>query len=107
MVYRKISNDLKEAALRLKARGRDSNYEILLITGFSTRTLYRARQRKLLTGSAAPAQPIGHGCPRSLLRCDCDYLLRLARHKPTLFLDEYARWLDCFRTLSVSLTTIH
>jgi len=107
MVYRKISNDLKEAALRLKARGRDSNYEISLITGFSTRTLYRARRRKLLTGSAAPAQPIGRGRPRSLLRRDCDYLLRLARHKPTLFLDEYARRLDRFRTLSVSLTTIH
>jgi transposase len=107
MVYRKISNDLKEAALRLKARGRDTAQEISQITGFCTRTLYRARQRKLLTGSVAPAQAIGRGRPRSLLRRDCDYLLRLARHKPTMFLDEYAQRLQQNRELSVCITTIH
>jgi transposase len=107
MVYRKISNDLKEAALRLKARGRDTNYEISQITGFSTRTLYRARRRKLLTGSVAPAHAIGRGRPRSLLRRDCDYLLCLARHKPTMFLDEYSKRLRQNRELSVCITTIH
>ncbi|KAF9030615.1 hypothetical protein BJ165DRAFT_1358753 [Panaeolus papilionaceus] len=67
MVYRKISADLKEAALRLKARGHDTDEEICFITGFSTCTLYRACQQKALTGSAAPATPIGRGRPRSLL----------------------------------------
>ena len=107
MVCRKISNDLKEAALRLKARGRDTNHEISLITGFSTSTLYRALRRKLLTGRAAPAPAIGRGRPRSLHRRDCDYLLRLARHKPTLFLDKYARRLQQNRDLSVCIATIH
>ncbi len=50
MVYRKISDDLKEAALRLEARGRDTVYDIVAITGFSLRTFYRARQQKLRTG---------------------------------------------------------
>jgi transposase len=107
MVYKKISNDLKEAALRLKARGRDTDHEISLITGFSTRTLYHAYQHKLLTGSVAPAHTISRGCPRSLHRHDCDYLLRLARHRPTLFLDEYAQQLKQHCELSVSLETVH
>lgn len=107
MVYRKISDDLKDAALRLKARGRDTNFEISQITGFCTRTLYRAHQRKLLAGSVAPLQAIGRGRPRSLIRRDCDYLLRLAKHKPTLFLDEYAQRLQQNRELSVCVTTIH
>ena len=41
------------------------------------------------------------------MRQDCDYLLRLAWHKPTLFLDEYSKSLEQFRSLSVSLATIH
>jgi len=78
MVYRKISDDLKEAALRLMARGRDTVYDIAAVTGFSVRTLYHARHRKLHTGSVAKAEAIGRGRPRTLARRDCDYLLRLA-----------------------------
>lgn len=107
MVYRKISNDLKEAALRLKARGRDTVYDIVAITGFSIRTFYRVRQQKLRTGSVAKQDAIGRGRPRTLLRHDCEYLLRLARYKPTLFLDEYSQCLEQYRALSVSLATIH
>ena len=107
MVYRRISDDLKEAAIRLKNRGRDTDHEIRQITGFSTKTLNRAIRRKQATGSVAKAQAIGRGRPRSLLRRDCDYLLRLARYKPTLFLDEYRRRLEQFRVISVSMTTIH
>jgi len=44
MVYRHISDDLKEAAIRLKNRGRDTNYEIKEITGMSTCTLGRANR---------------------------------------------------------------
>lgn len=107
MVYRKISDDLKEAALRLDARGRDDVYEIAAIAGFSVRTFYRARRQKYQTGSVAKEAAIGRGRPRTLLRRDCDYLLRLARYKPTLFLDEYSQRLEQYRTLSVSLATIH
>ena len=107
MVYRHISDDLKEAAIRLRNQGQDTNHEIKEITSFSTRTLTRAIRCKQLTGSVAKAQAIGRGRPRSLMRRDCDYLLRLAWHKPTLFLDEYSKRLEQFRSLSVSLATIH
>ncbi|PPQ83379.1 hypothetical protein CVT24_001450 [Panaeolus cyanescens] len=107
MVYRKISTDLKEAALKLKAQGRDTLEEIREITGISLRTLYRAQQQKQLTGSAAPALPIGCGRPQTLLRRDAEYLLSLAQHRPTLFLNEYAKRVEVNCEISVSITTIH
>ncbi len=61
MVYRKISDDLKEAALRLYARGRDNIHEIASITGFSIRTFYHTHQQKRRTGTVAKQAAIGRG----------------------------------------------
>jgi hypothetical protein len=91
----KISDDLKEAALRLRQDGQTPRY-IKHITGISRHTLFRTQKWKCNTGSVAKAQAIGRGRPRSLLHFDAAYLLRLARHKPTLFLDEYAHRLEDF-----------
>ena len=76
MVYQKISDDLKEAALWLMACGHDTVYDIAAVTGFSVHTLYCAHHQKLHTGSVAKAEDIGHGWPRTLARRYCDYLLR-------------------------------
>jgi len=106
MGNRRTSDDLKEAALRMKAREyRDE--EILEISQFSLSTLKRAARQKRLTGSVAKVQAIGRGRPRKLIHPDCQYLLSLARHKPSFFLDEYARRLEDNRFLTVSLATIH
>jgi hypothetical protein len=75
--------------------------------GISKSMLYWAQKRKHITGSVAKAQAIGHGHPRSLLKTDTDYLLHLARHKPTLFLDEYAGCLELYWYLPISLAMIH
>lgn len=107
MGNRKISDDLKEAALRLKARGIDSDAEIARITNISVSTLYRAQRRQRLTGSVAKALAIGRGRPRFLTRADLFYLVRLARHKPTLSLDEYVRRLEEYRFLPISIATMH
>ncbi|KAJ7217661.1 hypothetical protein B0H12DRAFT_1205575 [Mycena haematopus] len=77
----RISDDLKEAMLRLEERGRDTTREILKIGQFSRSTLIRMRKRKHLTGSVAKAQAIA----------DADYLDRLER----------------YRHLPTSLSTIH
>jgi transposase len=106
MVNRKISDDLKEVALRMKNRAYTTK-EVLKIVDFSRSTLQRAKRRKLLTGSAAKAQAIGRGRPPKLLHCDCQYLLALAHHKSTLFLDEYAQCLEDGHYIAVSLATIH
>ncbi|KAJ7080906.1 hypothetical protein B0H15DRAFT_786782 [Mycena belliarum] len=107
MPNRRISDDLKEAALRLEDRGRDTTEEVLEIVGFSRSTLYRARKRKILTGWVTKAVAHGRGRPRTLAEQDAEYLVRLAKHKPTTFLDEYRDRLERYRHLPASLTTIH
>lgn len=83
MVNKHISNNLKRAALRLKDRGHDSDNEICHITGISLSMLYCTWWRQLLTGDVAHAPAIGHSCPRKLTYIDCQYLIYLARHKPS------------------------
>jgi transposase len=107
MVNRCISDDLKMAALRLNARGRDSVSEILKIVCFSRKTFRRAQRRYNATGTVAKAQVIGRGRPRKAVRGDVQYLIRLAHHKPVMFLDEYQRRVDKYRLLQLSMTTIH
>ncbi|KAJ3513070.1 hypothetical protein NMY22_g15151 [Coprinellus aureogranulatus] len=96
MPFRKISDDLKEAMLRYRAHGA-SIEDVTAIGGFSERTFWRALRRKRLTGSAAPKVAIGRGRPRKLVDADIRYLIRLARHKPTMFIDEYNARLLQFR----------
>jgi hypothetical protein len=59
------------------------------------------------TGTAAHAPAVGRGWPRSYVGKDAEYLLDLACHKPTRFLDEYCNWLDQNRHLPLSVTTVH
>ena len=106
MGNRQISDDLKEASLHMKARGYPTA-EVLTITQFSRSTLQQAKKHKHFMGSVAKAQAIGRGQPRILQHHDSQYLLALARHKPTLFLDEYAQRLKNSCLIRVSMTTIH
>ncbi|KAJ7331568.1 hypothetical protein DFH08DRAFT_631472, partial [Mycena albidolilacea] len=103
----KISDDAKHIGLRLLARGRDTRDEIAEICDFSTRTLYRARARHRQTGTVARARRRNPGRPRILAVSDANYLLQLAKHKPTTFLDEYQQYMEKYRHLPVSITTIH
>ena len=107
MVNHRISDDLKLAALRLKARGRDSVSKILDIVGFSKKTFYRVQGQFRHIRTVAKANAIGRGRPRKILLADTRYLVRLAHHKPTLFLDEYRSRLEWYRSLTVSMATIH
>ncbi|KAJ7712084.1 hypothetical protein B0H16DRAFT_1272543, partial [Mycena metata] len=107
MPNHRISDDLKEAMLRLEERGRNSTAEILKIAQFSRSTLCRSRRRQRETGSVTRAPANGRGRPRLLAEQDANYLIRLARHKPTVFLDEYRERLQRYRHLPASLATIH
>jgi hypothetical protein len=53
MVNRHISDDLKMAALQLKARGHDTVTEILKIVCFSHKTFYNVQQQYHAVGSVA------------------------------------------------------
>ena len=106
MGRRKISNDLKAAALRLWDRG-DFVKEISRITGFSVSTLSCLRRHHCLTGEIYQSPTISPGRPRRLLTADIRYLVALAHHNPTLFLDEYTKRLQKWRFLPMTLSTIH
>jgi len=90
MGNRRISDDLKRPALRMRACGRYTDPEVIQVMGISRSTLFRTAHRMRRTGSVAKAVAIGPGRPRKLMHADCPYLLALARHKPSLFLDQYA-----------------
>jgi hypothetical protein len=70
MGNQRISDDLKEAALRMKAH-EYCDEEILEISRFSLSTLKRAARRKRLMGSVTKVQAIGRGRPRKLIHPDC------------------------------------
>ncbi|KAJ7200114.1 hypothetical protein GGX14DRAFT_372508 [Mycena pura] len=107
MGNKRIENSAKMIALRLLRRGRDSRREIANICGFSTRTLRRTVVRHQTTGSVAKAAAIGRGGPRLLHTNDSNYLLKLARHDPCKFLDEYQHFLERYRHIPVHICTLH
>ncbi|PBL04472.1 hypothetical protein ARMGADRAFT_911870 [Armillaria gallica] len=106
MVYRNISDDLKQTALRMRVRG-DSPEEILCMTRFSLSTLYCTQRRFRLTGDVAKEPALGRGRPQKLLAADIAYLLSLAWHNPSKFLDEYQERLRRYHNITVCLATIH
>ncbi|KAK0470459.1 uncharacterized protein EV420DRAFT_1258601 [Desarmillaria tabescens] len=90
----------------MRARG-DPAEEILCMTGFSLSTLYRTQCHFQLTGDVAKEQALSCGHPQKLLAADIAYLLSLAQHNPSKFLNEYQERLQCYCNITVCLTTIH
>ncbi|KAJ7627431.1 hypothetical protein FB45DRAFT_979716 [Roridomyces roridus] len=107
MPNRRIEDSAKIIALRLLNRKRDSRPEIAQLCGFSVRTLGRTVRRFRTTGSVAKAAAIGRGRPRLLHTQDSNYLLKLARHNPCYFLDEYQHFLEKYRHMPVHISTVH
>lgn len=108
MPFRKISRDLKLAAMNLYERELVSLDDILDCVGFSERTFYRVLNLWRETGDV-----IEHlhwhglrGRPRLLVFDDLQYLLHLVRHRPDWFLDELADLLHENRFISVHFSTI-
>jgi transposase len=80
---RRISDDLKDAALRMVNKGYKTK-EILSTIQFSKSTIYRTQRLKQATGSVTKLQAIGRGRPRVFTQHDIQFLIRLARHNPIL-----------------------
>jgi transposase len=108
MPFRKISRDLKLAAMNLYERELVSLDDILDCVGFSKRTFYRVLNLWRETGDVIKHLhgPGLRGRPRLLVFDDLQYLLRLVRHRPDWFLDELADLLHENRFISVHFSTI-
>ena len=107
-MFRKISRDVKIAALNLHENGILGLPDILACVGFSESTFFWVLRLWRETGdviSHRQGNKIGH-C-RLLHFDDIQYLLRLVRHRPDWFLDELLNLLERNRFVSVHYTTIH
>ena len=108
MPYRKISHDVKLAAIRLYERDILPLSDILDIVGFSKRTFYRICRLWYETGDVVFHNPYQkHGPSRCLLYNDIQYLLSLINFRPDWFLDELLDLLKTNRFISANYVTIY
>ncbi|KIM37116.1 hypothetical protein M413DRAFT_50580, partial [Hebeloma cylindrosporum] len=107
-MYRKISRDVKLAAVKLYEQDLLPLSNILECVGFGKRTFYRILSLWNNTGDVVRhkfAPPVGR--PRLLHFDDIQYLLRLIQHRPDWFLDELLELLRTNRFISAHYVTIH
>jgi transposase len=107
MPFRKISPDVKLAAIRLYERHLLPLQDILDCLGFSERTFYRILHLWWTTGDIVRHTNHVAAGPRKLVADDVDYLKWLINHRPDWFLDELLHLLATNRFISVHYTTIH
>jgi transposase len=108
MMFRKISHNIKIAALNLHESGILPLLDILACVGFSECTFYHVLKLWKETGDIVPHQHDNRkGQPHLLHYDDIQYLLRLIQHRPDWFLDELLNLLEHNRFISSHYTTIH
>lgn len=106
MGNRKISRDLKVAAVKMYERDLLPLCDILDCVGFSRATFFRILHLWRETGDVVKQRYANRGKRRSLNLDDLHYLLRLIRARPDWFLDELLGLLKENRFISVHYTTI-
>jgi transposase len=106
-MFRKISRDVKIAAIRLYERNLLELDDILDCCGFSERTWYRILRLWRETGDVVNAATSLRGRVRHLHHDDVEYLTRLIHQNPDYFLDELLYLLKTNRFISVNFATIH
>jgi transposase len=106
-MYRKISQDMKIAAIRLYEHELLDLDDILECCCFSRRTWFRILKLWRETGVVVPPRQSLCGRLRLLDHDDVEYLLCLIRQNPDYFLDELLYLLKTNRFISVNYNTIH
>ncbi len=107
MPYRKISRDVKIAAIRLWELHQLTLEQILACCRISESTFYRILRLWRETGDVVSHRLPHQGRLRLLERADVDYLVELIRQNPDYFLDELLVMLDTNRFISVHFVTIY
>jgi transposase len=107
MVNRRISSDVKVAAINLYNRNLLELEDILDCCEFSQSTFFRSLRLWRETGSVTKPSSLLRGRPRVLASEDLQYILQLVRARPDWFLDELLGLLNRNRFISVHFKTIH
>jgi transposase len=107
MVYRHISQDLKERALWL-LQERYIDHDIAHLLGVSTRSIQRWEDNFNDYGSVvAPFSAVAKGRPSRLNQEATGDLISLSLESPELFLDEIQDWLAVVHSTAISLSQLH
>ena len=107
MPFRKISRDIKLAAIRMHEQEILPLHTILACLQISKSTFYRILDLWERTGDVIKHTYGLRGRPRLLHFEDIDYLKRLIKHRPDWFLDELLHLLATNRFISAHYVTIH
>ena len=107
MPFRKISRDLKLAAVHLHEQGLLPLADILDCLNISRRTFYHVLGLWHATGDVVHHTNGVCGQPQLLHFDDVNYLKRLIKARPDWFLDELLFLLQTNRFISVNYLTIH
>ncbi|KAJ6523459.1 hypothetical protein DFH09DRAFT_884877, partial [Mycena vulgaris] len=106
MVYRAISDDLKDRAVWLL----DNDYmteEVSDLLGVSRASLYRWKANQRDYGTTAPPHNPLQGRPRILNPDQTHDLLTLLDEAPEMFLDEIMDWVAVTLDSAISRTALH
>ncbi|KAF9058891.1 hypothetical protein BDP27DRAFT_1239843, partial [Rhodocollybia butyracea] len=104
---KRISDDVKLAAIKLHLGDLLPLEDILDAVGFSESTFWRTLRLYRATGHVSKPKSHRSGRPRTLNMNDIQYLLALVHHRPDYFLDELCDMMDNNRFISAHFTTIH
>ena len=107
MPFRKLSRDVKIAAMRLYDDNVLPKAAILDYLGFSSWTFDRVHALWVAAGEVIRQTNGVRGWPRRLHFSDLDYLKRLIKHRPDWFLDKLQYMLQTNRFIAAHFTTIH
>ena len=107
MPFRKISRDVRLAAVNLYECEHLSLEQILDCVGFSERTFWQILKLWKESGDVVQHTYGIRGHPRIFHFEDLHYLLHLVHHQPDWFLDEMLDLLNDNRLVAVHFSTIH
>jgi len=108
MVYRRISEDLKNRVLFLLDSGDlPDEYDVAEIFGVSERSIYRWRENLENYGSVVPPPSPSRGRPRILNADQTHDLFTLLQEAPEMYLDEIQDWVAIGQELAISKTALH
>ncbi|KAJ7653528.1 hypothetical protein B0H17DRAFT_872135, partial [Mycena rosella] len=106
MVYRRISDDLKERALWLLEAGYITE-EVCDLLGVSRRSLFRWKANQEDYNSVKPPYNPLQGRPRILNADQTHDLLTMLQEAPEMYLDEIQDWIAVTQDTGISRTAIH
>ncbi|KAH7924847.1 hypothetical protein BV22DRAFT_1012430, partial [Leucogyrophana mollusca] len=106
LVYRKISTDMKEQALKLLGDGWEMD-EIADALGISEKSIRRCQEDKMLQEGRVDTPSILRGHCWLLNATAIAELQELIKESPSLFLDEISEWLAIYHDQLISTAALH